>query len=228
MVELLTAKASLGVTSLGVTDSAITNDKTGWNALTRTSMINKPQSAVSTESVASTSDATGAGDAVGPAKSGEVSKAEEVPDLVLEENGFFVPPVVSPLVSPVETCLQRSVRQDPPWKQPCTVVESLDRAGGATGTATRASVGTDAEKFNGTVNQADYPELKRRLEPVGLPSGHSRQSLYRDRFTGQFWLGIKACMSHFSCQIEVLKPLRAEVAESLTGGSVVQSLVQIH
>lgn len=62
-----------------------------------------------------------------------------------------------------------------------------------------------------------YPALKKRLVPVPTLSCHSRQSLYRDKYTGQFWLGLRANMgSSWKQPVEVLKPLGLEVAKSLT------------
>ncbi len=89
----------------------------------------------------------------------------------------------------------------PPWQQPRSVVEANGQA------------------FTGQVSSAEYPALKKRLVSIPTRSAQSRQSLYRDKYTGQFWLGLHACIGSLSQQIELLKPLGQEVAESLSASS---------
>ena len=98
----------------------------------------------------------------------------------------------------------------PPWKQPRSVVES----GG--------------QSFKGQVSSAEYPALKKRLVTIPTRSAHSRQSLYRDKYTGQFWLGLRACIGSWSQQTEVLKPLGYEVAESLSASNRGLSDMMVH
>jgi len=172
-------------------------------------MINKPRperSGPSVSAVPSAADTpaadTPAIHATGQECLSRPVKEKESPDLLLEDDKHDRP----------DDCLHTGKLGNPPWSTPCTVVEA------------------DADCFNGSVNESDYPALKKRLEPVRVPSPHSRQSLYRDRFTGQFWLGVKARMSlsHWSNQIEVLKPLRTEVAEALFSVNISQGLVRLH
>lgn len=100
--------------------------------------------------------------------------------------------------------------QSPPWKHPRSVVES------------------DGQTFKGQVSSAEYPALKKRLVTIPTRSAHSRQSLYRDKYTGQFWLGLRACIGSWSQQTEVLKPLGYEVAESLSATSRGMSDMMVH
>lgn len=105
---------------------------------------------------------------------------------------------------------ETGTEQLPPWKRPRAVVESSGQA------------------FKGLVSSAEYPALKKRLVAIPTRSAQSRQSLYRDKYTGQFWLGLRACIGSWSQQTEVLKPLGYEVAESLSASNRGMSDMMVH
>lgn len=136
------------------------------------------------------------------------------PDLVLEEN------TQQECARQLES--QNGQSSSPPWHQPRTVIEVQDKPGHGGPQSTAATAARSVEKVEEkstrkSVPGSYYPALKKRLEQIPTLSSQSRQSLYRDRYTGQFWLGLRASMgSSWSQQVEVLKPLGLEVAKSLT------------
>lgn len=110
--------------------------------------------------------------------------------------------------------------QSPPWRQPRTVVEAsvVETSVIETGDGTSESAPGERQKRGCEhCGRSYYSALKQRLVHVPTSSSHSRQSLYRDKYTGQFWLGLRASMgSSWTQPVEVLKPLGLEVAKSLT------------
>jgi len=89
---------------------------------------------------------------------------------------------------------QATSHRKKPWQRPYTVLQrDLDNAN--SDAELNSETGNDAENLAEAEQVAEniYAQLKQRLARVPSLSKHSRQTLYVDLWTGQYWLGLKIC-----------------------------------